>query len=93
LKEKFENKKLNTSDSKHNIPTYIIQNTTQSSSLLYIIVYKTQKHYSYLQSILRENVFTKVFKKVKQSSLVDEIREYLRGKYHCTIDLVFDWFG
>jgi hypothetical protein len=23
LKEKFENKKLNTSDSKHNIPTYI----------------------------------------------------------------------
>ncbi len=21
------------------------------------------------------------------------IREYLRGKYHCTIDLLFDWFG
>jgi hypothetical protein len=20
-------------------------------------------------------------------------REYLRGKYHCTIDLLFDWFG
>jgi hypothetical protein len=20
-------------------------------------------------------------------------REYLRGKYHCTIDLPFDWFG
>jgi hypothetical protein len=24
LKEKFENKKLNTSDSKHNIPTYMM---------------------------------------------------------------------
>jgi hypothetical protein len=24
LKEKFENKKLNTSDSKHNIPTYML---------------------------------------------------------------------
>ncbi len=22
-----------------------------------------------------------------------EIREHLRGKYHCTIDLLFDWFG
>ncbi len=21
------------------------------------------------------------------------IREYLRGKYHCTIDFLFDWFG
>jgi hypothetical protein len=21
------------------------------------------------------------------------IREYLKGKYHCTIDLLFDWFG
>ncbi len=20
-------------------------------------------------------------------------REYLRGKYHCNIDLLFDWFG
>jgi hypothetical protein len=20
-------------------------------------------------------------------------REYKRGKYHCTIDLLFDWFG
>ncbi len=20
-------------------------------------------------------------------------REYLRGKYHCTIDILFDWFG
>jgi hypothetical protein len=20
-------------------------------------------------------------------------REYLRGKYHCTADLLFDWFG
>ncbi len=19
--------------------------------------------------------------------------EYLRGKYHCTVDLLFDWFG
>jgi hypothetical protein len=22
-----------------------------------------------------------------------ETREYLRGKYHCTVDLLFDWFG
>ncbi len=22
-----------------------------------------------------------------------EIREYKKGKYHCTIDLLFDWFG
>jgi hypothetical protein len=21
------------------------------------------------------------------------VREYLRGKYHCTVDLLFDWFG
>ena len=21
------------------------------------------------------------------------IREYYRGKYHCTVDLLFDWFG
>ncbi len=21
------------------------------------------------------------------------IKEYSRGKYHCTIDLLFDWFG
>ncbi len=20
-------------------------------------------------------------------------REYYRGKYHCTVDLLFDWFG
>jgi hypothetical protein len=20
-------------------------------------------------------------------------REYLRGKYHCTVELQFDWFG
>jgi hypothetical protein len=26
--------------------------------------------------------------KVKELS-----REYQRGKYHCTIDLLFDWFG
>jgi len=25
--------------------------------------------------------------------LVSQSREYLRGKYHCTIDLLFDWFG
>ncbi len=23
----------------------------------------------------------------------DKCREYLRGKYHCTIDLLFVWFG
>jgi hypothetical protein len=22
-----------------------------------------------------------------------ESREHLRGKYHCTVDLLFDWFG
>jgi hypothetical protein len=21
------------------------------------------------------------------------VREYYRGKYHCTVDLLFDWFG
>jgi hypothetical protein len=21
------------------------------------------------------------------------VKEYFRGKYHCTIDLLFDWFG
>ncbi len=26
-------------------------------------------------------------------SLMGLSREYLRGKYHCTIDLLFDWFG
>jgi hypothetical protein len=25
--------------------------------------------------------------------IVSLIREYLRGKYHCTIDLLFDWLG
>jgi hypothetical protein len=24
---------------------------------------------------------------------VSYAREYSRGKYHCTIDLLFDWFG
>jgi hypothetical protein len=24
---------------------------------------------------------------------VTSSREYLRGKYHCTVDLLFDWFG
>jgi hypothetical protein len=23
----------------------------------------------------------------------DAIREYLRGKYFCTVDLLFHWFG
>ena len=22
-----------------------------------------------------------------------QTREYQRGKYHCTVDLLFDWFG
>jgi hypothetical protein len=26
-------------------------------------------------------------------SLVTLAKEYLRGKYHCTIYLLFDWFG
>jgi len=25
--------------------------------------------------------------------MIYNIREYQRGKYHCTIDLLFDWFG
>jgi len=24
---------------------------------------------------------------------MDHTREYLRGKNHCTVDLLFDWFG
>ncbi len=24
---------------------------------------------------------------------IGHIREYWRGKYHCTVDLLFDWFG
>jgi hypothetical protein len=35
---------------------------TIKSSLLQIIIYKTQKHYTYFQSILKEKVFTKVLK-------------------------------
>jgi hypothetical protein len=27
------------------------------------------------------------------SEQVSSFREYLRGKYHCTVDLLFDWFG
>jgi hypothetical protein len=27
------------------------------------------------------------------SSEEASFREYKRGKYHCTIDLLFDWFG
>jgi hypothetical protein len=25
--------------------------------------------------------------------MVTFFRKYLRGKYHCTVDLLFDWFG
>jgi hypothetical protein len=35
LKEKFENKKLNTSDSKHNIPTYMFL-----SNVISKVIYK-----------------------------------------------------
>ncbi len=28
-----------------------------------------------------------------RSSYEKLIREYWRGKYHCTVDLLFDWFG
>jgi hypothetical protein len=24
---------------------------------------------------------------------MEQFREYYRGKYHCTFDLLFDWFG
>ncbi len=27
------------------------------------------------------------------SMLVGLTREYLKGEYHCTVDLLFDWFG
>jgi hypothetical protein len=27
------------------------------------------------------------------SMLVGLTSEYLKGKYHCTVDLLFDWFG
>ncbi len=30
---------------------------------------------------------------VEAGTSFDLAREYLRGKYHCTIDLLFDWFG
>jgi hypothetical protein len=39
LKEKFENKKLNTSDSKHNIPTYIIPEPL-SQPFIYLMLHK-----------------------------------------------------
>jgi hypothetical protein len=39
LKEKFENKKLNTSDSKHNIPTYIDKRS------YFVIVYYTLSNF------------------------------------------------
>jgi hypothetical protein len=28
-----------------------------------------------------------------RSSSNGRAREYLRGKYYCTVDLLFDWFG
>ncbi len=35
---------------------------TSSSSLLLMNIYKAQKHYNYLQSIIKERVFIKVIK-------------------------------
>jgi hypothetical protein len=31
--------------------------------------------------------------KMKVNNVIVIHREYLRGKYHCTIDLLFDWLG
>ncbi len=33
------------------------------------------------------------FANTNQSPNLYDSREYLRGKYHCTIDILFDWFG
>jgi hypothetical protein len=30
---------------------------------------------------------------VKEGTSIDLAREYKGGKYHCTVDLLFDWFG
>ncbi len=30
--------------------------------------------------------------KVQAKSILNCNREYYRGKYHCTVDLLFDWF-
>jgi hypothetical protein len=30
---------------------------------------------------------------VVEKKIITEIMEYLKGKYHCTIDLLIDWFG
>jgi hypothetical protein len=30
---------------------------------------------------------------VPPSVMKEKNREYKRGKYHCTVDLLFDWFG
>ncbi len=38
MKEKFENKKLNTSDSKHNIPTYMLTVTNKPFMLSAIMI-------------------------------------------------------
>jgi hypothetical protein len=37
--------------------------------------------------------FEKLFSSSPMAVLISLNREYLRGKYHCTIDLLFDWFG
>ncbi len=29
----------------------------------------------------------------KVTNTLISIREYYGGKYHCTVDLLFDWFG
>jgi hypothetical protein len=47
LKEKFENKKLNTSDSKHNIPTYM----SRELQILRLMP-KLEKHDRYKRSSL-----------------------------------------
>ncbi len=35
-----------------------------------------------------------IFKERKRERVCERLsREFKRGKYHCTIDLLFEWFG
>ncbi len=38
-------------------------------------------------------IFIQLFSTNHKQTNDASIREYKRGKYHCTIDLLFDWFG
>jgi len=47
---------------------------------------------SYKLSIYENNYFILLAPTIRQPN-IRWSREYKRGKYHCTIDLLFDWFG